>query len=76
MRKIRVCDRCEYYAKSSYLVCPLHPSGVANDVETCDDFSPQYQIQVPLNPKVKQGDLRIAESLIEDLGMDQKRVTL
>ncbi len=72
MRKIRVCDRCKYYAKSSYLVCPLHPSGVANDVETCDDFSPQYQIQVPLNPKVTQGDLRIAESLIEDLSYHDK----
>lgn len=67
MRKIQACNRCRYYARSSQLICALHPTGVANDVDICKDFYPLREISLPRNPKLKQGDLRIAEALIEDL---------
>ncbi len=66
MRKIQACARCKYYATSSHLICALHPIGVANDVETCKDFEPRYQIPIPRTPKVNPGDLKIAESLIKE----------
>ena len=72
MRKIFQCYRCQYYAGNSHLVCALHPSGVANDIESCDDFYPRHQISIPKSPKIKQADLKIAESVIEDLSYRDK----
>jgi len=62
----------EAAVKMSGSVVTLHPTGVANDVDTCKDFHPLREISIPQNPKVKQGDLRIAESLIEDLSYRDK----
>jgi hypothetical protein len=36
MPKISLCDRCNFYAHTTYLVCAVHPSGV--DYDTCHDF--------------------------------------
>jgi len=37
MNKIPQCDRCQFNAKSNYLVCAVHPDGVQGD--RCPDFS-------------------------------------
>lgn len=37
-RKLDICDRCHFCAHSLYLVCPVHPQGVAG--EECLDFRP------------------------------------
>lgn len=29
MAKIPKCDRCQFYGKTNYLVCAIHPQGVA-----------------------------------------------
>ena len=36
MHKLPECDRCQFYARSSYAVCAVHPSGVQK--ENCLDF--------------------------------------
>jgi hypothetical protein len=36
MNKLPECDRCQFYARSSYAVCAIHPYGV--EEENCLDF--------------------------------------
>lgn len=36
MSKIPECDRCQFYARTLYVICALHPSGPEG--ETCLDF--------------------------------------
>lgn len=40
MPKIALCDRCNYYAHSQYLVCAVHPSGVTTNY--CHDYESSH----------------------------------
>lgn len=44
MPKLPECDRCLLYAHSPYLVCALHPTGVAED--SCLDYRLDPNIEV------------------------------
>ncbi|WP_346293953.1 hypothetical protein [Sphaerothrix gracilis] len=46
MNECPKCDRCHFYAHSTYLVCALHPSGPER--ETCLDFR---QTNQPVQPE-------------------------
>ena len=39
MSKIPQCDRCLFYAKTPYLLCPVNPNGIEGD--RCLDFRPK-----------------------------------
>lgn len=38
MAKIKDCDRCFFYGKTSHIICAIHPYGV--DGNSCFDFRP------------------------------------
>ena len=38
MAKLPCCDRCQLYARTPYLVCTVHPTGIEGD--HCPDFQP------------------------------------
>jgi len=56
MARLPECDRCANYAKSLYLVCAIHPDGVAGD--SCPDFCPttaSTYLKEPIRAIFRQG---------------------
>ena len=43
LMKLECCDRCKYYARSPYLICAEHPTGVEG--EHCPDF--ELDLEIP-----------------------------
>ncbi len=68
MTWLPICKSCQFYAHSSYLVCTLHPVGVAHEADTCADFSPTPPIQATESTLFRISDLNLAATTLVDLG--------
>lgn len=67
MRKLPECQHCQFYANNSHLVCALHPDGIAEENNTCLDFSTARE-SLFTNYRFKPEDLNLAEGLLVNQG--------
>jgi hypothetical protein len=80
MNKLPECSRCQLNAKSSYIICAVHPEGVNGN--SCIDFreDPNAETDVlwePVSANYIDGELVIERSYYngEEISQPQQRLT-
>jgi hypothetical protein len=81
MNRLPECDRCQLYARSPYIVCTVHPTGV--DSDSCLDFrsnqnAESEELWEPEGARYINDELIVERSYYngEEIRQPQRRLTL